>query len=70
MYKGYLSSAVGTELVAVKTLKGMNKSFNIIFIDESEKKIDNAIMGNMDILERLGSLVWPLLTDVLTSFYT
>ena len=28
VYKGYLSSAVGRELVAVKTLKGMNKSFN------------------------------------------
>ena len=28
VYKGYLSSAVGRELVAVKTLKGMKKSFS------------------------------------------
>ena len=28
VYKGYLSSAVGRELVAVKTLKGMSKSFS------------------------------------------
>ena len=29
MYKGYLTSAVGKDIVAVKTLKGTNKSFTI-----------------------------------------